>query len=100
MDDYVAVEAYDVMLGASYDAGGSGNEEPGHAQATFGSATASWDLATGITGQGWVLEGVDWSTHTFYNIDFYGTTDDEVRQKLIPFLGQYGGGQIAEMGCA
>ena len=53
MDEYVTVEAYDVMLGSNtYSAGGS---DPNRASDATGSATAHWNLDTGVTGKGWDL---------------------------------------------
>lgn len=101
MDDYVAVEAYDVMLGASYNAGGSQApiEEPGHANATYGQSTASWDLVNGVTGKGWELMYFDVATMSVKYYNVYGTTDEEVRQNILPYLGSYGDSFIGSYGC-
>ena len=98
MDEYVEVQAYDVLLGASYNAAGS-EEEPGHANATYGQSTASWDLVNGVTGNGWDLMYFDVSTMSIKYYNVYGTTDEEVREKILPYLGSYGDSFIGSYGC-
>ena len=63
MDEYVPVEAYDVMLGSDgFSTTGSG--DPNRASDATGSATAHWNLDTGVTGKGWDLLYYDFASGT------------------------------------
>ncbi len=98
MDEYVTVEAYDVMLGSNtYSAGGS---DPNRASDATGSATAHWNLDTGVTGKGWDLLYYDFATGTVKTMNVYGSSHDEVEAKIVPYLNMYGGSYISSIGCS
>ena len=87
MDEYVPVEAYDVMLGSD-------------GFSTTGSATAHWNLDTGVTGKGWDLLYYDFASGTVKTMNVYGSNHDEVEAKIVPYLNMYGGSYVASIGCS
>lgn len=98
MEDYVVPEFYDVLVGGD-NANGSHIEEAGKASAAYGQSTASWDLDNGVTGKYWDIEYFDPVTWSVQRYNVYGKTDDEVREKILPYLGLYGDSIIASYGC-
>lgn len=99
MDEYVTVEAYDVMLGSSgYTTVGS--DDPDKSSAATGTATASWNLSTGVTGQGWDLPYYDFMSGTVKTMNVQGATHEEVEAKIVPYLHNYGGSYINMIGCS
>lgn len=97
MDEYVSVEAYEVGLDSGYASTGSAADRVSDAT---GSSTATWDLATGITGKGWDLLYFDWGDGTVKTYNCYGTTHEEVAQKTVYYLNNYGGAYVASRGCS
>ena len=90
MDDYVPVEAYDVMLGSDgFSTTGSGDQN-----------LACWHLDTGVTGKGWDLLYYDFATGTVKSMNVYGSNHDEVKAKIVPYLNMYGGSYVASIGCS
>lgn len=99
MDDYVPVEAYDVMLGSDgFSTTGSG--DPNRVSDATGSATAHWSLDTGVTGKGWDLLYYDFATGTVKTMNVYGSNHDEVEAKIVPYLNMYGGSYVSSIGCS
>ena len=92
MDEYVPVEAYDVMLGSDgFSTTGSG--DPNRASDATGSAT-------GVTGKGWDLLYYDFASGTVKTMNVYGSNHDEVEAKIVPYLNMYGGSYVASIGCS
>ncbi len=99
MDEYVPVEAYDVMLGSDgFSTTGSGDQNL--ASDATGTATARWHLDTGVTGKGWDLLYYDFATGTVKTMNVYGSSHEEVKSKIVPYLNMYGGSYVASIGCS
>ena len=99
MDEYVPVEAYDVMLGSDgFSTTGSGDQNL--ASDATGTATARWHLDTGVTGKDWDLLYYDFTTGTVKTMNVYGSSHEEVKAKIVPYLNMYGGSYVASIGCS
>ena len=99
MDEYVPVEAYDVMLGSDgFSTTGSGDAN--RASDATGTATARWNLDTGVTGKGWDLLYYDFTTNTVKTMNVYGSSHEEVEAKIVPYLNMYGGSYVSSIGCS